>query len=129
MIISASRRTDIPAFYSRWFFNRLKEGFVMVRNPVNPRMVSRIDLNREPIDAIVFWTKNPREMMKRLDELKEIPYYFLFTVTAYGSDLEKYLAPKDEVIDTFIELSQRIGRERVIWRYDPILLSDKIDED
>jgi hypothetical protein len=127
MIISASRRTDIPAFYSQWFFNRLKEGFVMVRNPMNPQSVSRIDLNPELIDCIVFWTRNPNPLVTRLDELAGYHYYFLFTITPYGENLEKNLPSKDQVIDCFIDLSRRIGKERVIWRYDPILLNKEID--
>lgn len=127
MIISASRRTDIPAFYSQWFLNRLKEGFVMVRNPMNPRAVSKIDLNPELIDCIVFWTRNPRPLAARLDELADYRYYFLFTITPYGEELEKNLPPKDQVIDCFIYLSRRIGKERVIWRYDPVLLHGDIN--
>jgi hypothetical protein len=129
MIISASRRTDIPAFYSQWFFNRLAQGFVLVRNPMNPHQVSKISLDPRLIDGIVFWTKNPREMMRHLDRLKNLPYYFLFTITSYGSELERHLPPKDEVINTFVRLSRRIGKERVIWRYDPIILTDEIDEE
>ncbi|MCP5054431.1 MAG: DUF1848 domain-containing protein [bacterium] len=129
MIISASRRTDIPTFYSRWFFNRLDEGFVMVRNPMNPSMVSKIDLTPDLIDCIVFWTKYPRPMMKHLERLNPYPFYFLFTITPYDKDLELHLPHKDKIIDTFIELSQMIGKERVIWRYDPVILSDTLDED
>jgi hypothetical protein len=129
MIVSASRRTDIPAFYGQWFVNRLKDGFVLVRNPMNPRQVSRIPLEKELIDCIVFWTKNPRNLMNLLDQLEEYRYYFLFTITAYGGELERYLPPKDDVIDTFVELSRRIGKERVVWRYDPILLTGTIDEE
>jgi hypothetical protein len=129
MVISASRRTDIPAFYSQWFYNRLKEGFVLVQNPMNPKMISRISLTPGIIDCIVFWTRNPKELMKRLDELDEYHYYFLFTITAYGRDLEWRSPSKNEAIDTFIELSRKIGKEKVIWRYDPILLSDKIDDE
>jgi hypothetical protein len=129
MIISASRRTDIPAFYSQWFFNRLNQGFVMVRNPMNPQLVSKISLNPQLIDCIVFWTKNPGNMMKHLDQLKGYHYYFLFTITSYGPDLEKYLPPKDEVIEIFIELSRKLGKEKVIWRYDPVLITDTIDEE
>lgn len=129
MIISASRRTDIPAFYNQWFFNRLKQGFVMVRNPMNPQLVSKISLNPQLIDCIVFWTKNPQNMMKHLDQLKDYHYYFLFTITSYGPELEKYLPPKDEVIETFIELSCKIGKEKLIWRYDPVLITDTIDEE
>jgi len=128
MIISASRRTDVPAFYSQWFLNRLKQGYVMVRNPMNPQLVSKVPLNPNLIDCIVFWTKNPRDMMKKLDQLKGYNYYFLFTITSYGRDLERRLPKKEEIIDTFIELSQRIGKERVIWRYDPILISHTLDK-
>ena len=95
---------------------------------MNPLQVRKIDLNPEIIDCIVFWTKNPRPMMDQLEQLKPHCFYFLFTITPYGPDLEKHLPDKREIIDTFIELSQRIGKERVIWRYDPILLSDKIDD-
>jgi hypothetical protein len=129
MIISASRRTDIPAFYSQWLFNRLNQGFVMVRNPMNPQLVSKISLNPQLIDCIVFWTKNPGNMMNQLDQLKGYHYYFLFTITSYGPGLEKQVPPKDEVIETFIELSRKIGKERVTWRYDPILITDIIDEE
>ncbi|UCH94634.1 MAG: DUF1848 domain-containing protein [Candidatus Aminicenantes bacterium] len=128
MIISASRRTDIPAFYSQWFFNRLNQGFVMVRNPFNPQLVNKIPLNPGLIDCIVFWTKNPRKMMNQLDQLKGYHYYFLFTITSYGPELEKHLPPKDEVIETFIELSSGIGKEKVAWRYDPVLINDSIDD-
>lgn len=128
MIISASRRTDIPAFYSQWFFNRLTEGEVMVRNPMNPKQVSRICLDPGRIDAIVFWTRNPRPMLDRLDRLDRCPFYFLFTVTPYGKNLEPGLPPREQIIATFKQLSRRIGRERVVWRYDPILLTGRIDE-
>ena len=76
MIISASRRTDIPAFYSKWFFNRIKAGFVLVRNPVQRQQVHRIDLSPDVVDAFVFWTKNPSPMMERLKLLKDYMYYF-----------------------------------------------------
>lgn len=101
----------------------------MVRNPMNPNMVSKIDLNPDLIDCIVFWTKNPRNMMDKLEQLKNYHFYFLFTVTSYGPDLEQCLPEKDEIINTFIELSEKTGREKVIWRYDPILLTDTIGED
>ena len=90
MIIYASRRTDIPAFYSKWFFNRLNRGFVMVRNPFNPQQVRKISLNPQLVDCIVFWTKNPRNMLEQLDQLKQYHYYFLFTITSYGPELEKH---------------------------------------
>ena len=126
MIISASRRTDIPTYYSEWFFNRLREGDVLVRNPMNARQISRISLSPEAVDGIVFWTKNPVPMMSRLGELEPYPYYFQFTLTAYGRDVEPNLPGKNGVlIPAFQELSRMAGRERVVWRYDPIFLSDR----
>ena len=126
MILSVSRRTDIPSYYSDWFFNRIKEGFVYVRNPMNPHQVSKIVLTPEVVDCIVFWTKNPKPMLKRLDELKEYNYYFQFTLTGYRRDIESNIPhKKDKMIPTFQELSERIGAEKVIWRYDPILFTDK----
>ena len=126
MIISASRRTDIPAYYAQWFLRRLEAGFVCVRNPVNFHQVSRIPLSPEVVDGIVFWTKNPTPMLDRLSLLKDYPFYFQFTLTAYAQDLEPGVPNKNEVIiPAFQELSRRIGPERVIWRYDPILLTPK----
>ncbi len=124
MIISASRRTDIPTYYSEWFFNRLKEGYVCVRNPMNIHQISKISLSPNVVDGIVFWTKNPLPMLDRLDELKEYMYYFQFTVNSYGKDMEKNVPNKNDIIiPAFRELSKKIGPERVIWRYDPILLT------
>lgn len=126
MILSASRRTDIPNYYSDWFLNRIKEKYVYVRNPMNPHQVSRIDISPEVVDCIVFWTKNPKPMMERLDELKEYKYYFQFTLTGYGTDIECNVPHKKEVvIPIFQELSKKIGKERVIWRYDPIMFTEK----
>lgn len=126
MIISASRRTDIPAFYSQWFFNRIKEGYLLVRNPMNFHQVSRINLSPDVVDCIVFWTKNPRPMLSKLNELKDYNYYFQFTLNPYSNDIESKVPSKhNEIINTFKELSQKIGSHRVIWRYDPILINDK----
>ena len=87
MIISVSRRTDIPAFYSEWFFNRLKAGEVLVRNPMNARQISKIKLTPDAVDGIVFWTKNPAPMLDRLYLLKDYIYYFQFTLNAYGKEI------------------------------------------
>lgn len=126
MIISASRRTDIPAFYSEWFFNRIKAGFLDVRNPMNNRQVSRIPLSPDIVDCIVFWTKNPIPMIPKLDALRDYCYYFQFTLTGYGRDVEADLPDKkEELIPAFQRLSDKIGPERVIWRYDPILVNDR----
>lgn len=124
MILSASRRTDIPAFYSDWFFRRMEEGFVCTRNPMNPKQVSRICLSSDVVDGIVFWTKAPGPMLDRLPLLKDYPYYFQFTLNPYGTDLEPGVPSKQAfVIPAFQQLSRLIGPERVIWRYDPILLT------
>ena len=124
MIISASRRTDIPNYYSDWFFERLKDRKVCVRNPFQPRDVSLISLSRDVVDGFVFWTKNPRPMLKRLGELEGYPYYFQFTLNGYGMELEPGLPDKETVlVPVFQELAESVGRERVIWRYDPILVS------
>jgi len=127
MIISASRRTDIPAFYADWFLNRIREGRVMVRNPYNHAQIRRVDLTPEAVDAVVFWTKDPEPLMPHLTELdvRGIPYYFQFTITPYGRDLESNLRPKQALAQTLLDLSDRIGPHRVFWRYDPIILNNK----
>ena len=126
MILSVSRRTDIPTYYSDWFYNRIKEGFLYVRNPMNPHQVSKITISPELVDCIVFWTKNPEPMLARLEELKDYQYYFQFTLTGYGRDIERNIPHKKEkMIPVFQQLSKCIGPERVIWRYDPILFTER----
>jgi hypothetical protein len=128
LIISASRRTDIPAFYGECFMGRIREQKVLVRNPMNPRQITEIDLAPENIDGIVFWTKDPKKLLPHLDELdrRGYAYYFQFTLTPYGNTIERHVPEKAEIIKTFIELSERIGKEKVIWRYDPIILNDTL---
>ena len=126
MIISASRRTDIPTNYSDWFFNRIKEGHVLVRNPMNYHQVSRVDLSPDAVDGIVFWTKNPLPMLSKLNKLRDYMYYFQFTINSYGVDVEPNVPSKNDVIiPAFQNLSDLIGPDRVIWRYDPIFLNEK----
>jgi hypothetical protein len=129
MILSCSRRTDIPAFYSDWFINRIKSGTVCVVNPFNPNQISRIQITPDVVDCIVFWTKNPKPLMRHLDFIDSLGYnyYFQFTITPYSVDIEPGIQNKSEIIDTFIELSNKIGKEKVILRYDPILLTTKYD--
>lgn len=127
MIVSVSRRTDVPALYSDWFFHRLREGFALVRNPMNPHQVSRVALDPQSADAFVFWSKNPAPMLPRLRELGNVPYYFQFTLTPYGADVEGALPDKRTLLKTFACLSEAIGPERVIWRYDPIVLTPRYD--
>lgn len=126
MIISASRRTDIPAYYSQWMFKRLKDEYVLVRNPMNIHQVGKINLSPDVVDGIVFWTKNPVPMLSHLSELDKYNYYFQFTLTAYDRDVEPNIPSKNNIIiPAFQKLSQTIGREKVIWRYDPIFFNDR----
>lgn len=127
MILSCSRRTDIPAFYSEWLINRLREGKVCVVNPYNPKQISRINISNDVVDCIVFWTKNPEPMIRYLDEIDQFcyKYYFQFTITPYQKELEPNLPDKNDIVETFIDLSKRIGKEKVILRYDPIFITDK----
>ena len=125
MIVSVSRRTDIPAFYSEWFFYRLREGFVHGINPFNRKQVSEISLRPDDVDCFVFWTKNPAPMLERLDLLAGYNYYFQFTLTPYGRDAEPGLPDTQELVEVFHRLSAAVGRDRVVWRYDHVFLSAK----
>lgn len=127
MILSVSRRTDIPAFYLDWFVNRIKEGYVLVRNPLNYRQVSRISLSRDLVDFIVFWTKDPTRLVNKLDYIERYPNYVQVTINPYSTNIERNVPPKSQIIESFQKLSRLIGKERVIWRYDPIILTDKMD--
>ena len=131
MILSVSRRTDVPAFYSEWFINRIREGFVYVRNPFNANQISNVNIKSEVVDCIVFWTKNPKPLIPHLDELNKrgYKYYFQFTITPYQRDLEQNMVDKEEIIETFIQLSDKIGHDKVIWRYDPIVITAKYNEE
>jgi DNA repair photolyase len=125
-IISASRSTDIPAFYSDWFVRRLKAGYVKWKNPFNgvPLYVSFQNAR-----LIIFWSKNPKPLIKHLDYLdeKNINYYFQFTLNNYDTEkLEPRVPNVQARIETFIELSEKVGKEKVIWRFDPLILTDKI---
>jgi len=129
MIISASRRTDIPAFYSNWFINRARAGYCTVPNPFNRDQISRISLRPADVEVIVFWTRNSKPLMRHLGELdgQGYRYYFQFTVMANPRVLDPYSPTIKESIRTFKALSDRIGPKRVIWRYDPIVLSNLTD--
>lgn len=129
LIISVSRRTDIPAFYTEWFLKRIEEQYCTVVNPFNRKQVSDISLKPHDVEAIVFWTKNPRPLMPHLARLKQLGYhyYFQYTVNGYGKPLEPAVPPIEECIRTFHELSSMLGQDKVIWRYDPIIISNKTD--
>ena len=129
MILSVSRRTDIPCYYFDWFMNRIAAGFVCVRNPINHAQISKITLSPDVVDCMVFWTKDAKNMMDKLPALDRLgyKYYFQFTLTPYNKIIEKNLRDKSEIEDTFIELSRMIDKERVVWRYDPIILNNTLD--
>ncbi len=129
MIISASRRTDIPALYSDWLLNRLREGSVLVPHPRNVGRYSHVLLNPEVVDCIVFWTKNHGPMLNKLDIIEKMgyPFYFQYTLTPYDGQIERNLPPKPELVDIFKRLSQRLGSNRVVWRYDPVITSSSLD--
>jgi len=131
VIISASRRTDIPAFYSQWFMNRIRAGFCIVPNPYNTKQLARVSLKLDDVDAIVFWSKNPAPLLSHLDELDRLGfgYYFQFTLNDYPNALEPGVPSVDERLETFIKLAGRLGPTRVIWRYDPIIISNMTSVD
>ncbi|HNV68115.1 MAG TPA: DUF1848 domain-containing protein [Candidatus Ozemobacteraceae bacterium] len=130
MIISASRRTDVPAFFGEWLVNRLRAGYCKVRNPFNPHQVNRLELTPETVDAIVFWTRDPRPFTRALEELdaRGFRYVFLMTITGYPRELEAATPSLDDQIEALQQLEQRIGCTRIAWRYDPILLSNHTNE-
>ena len=123
MIINTGQRTDIPAFYADWFVNRLKAGFVLVRNPYNPRSVTRYRLSPEVVDLIGFCTKNPAPMLPHMDLLRPYGQYWYVTITPYGKEIEPGVPDKREVLDSFRRLSDTVGPDRVGWRYDPVFIS------
>ena len=125
MIISASRRTDIPAFYSDWLFNRIKEGYALVKNPMNYSQIRKVEINPDAVDCMVFWSKNPAPMLGKLNLLKDYSYYFQFSLNLYENDIETMLPGRENLLDTFKKLSDYTGPRKVIWRYDPVLINDK----
>ena len=126
IIVSASRSTDIPAFYSDWFFHRLRVGYSVWTNPFNG---VKIYVSYQNTRFIVFWSKNPRPLLAHLHELKEnnISCYVQYTLNDYVNEgLEKGVPSLEERIDTFKQLVDKLGKGRVIWRFDPLILTDKI---
>lgn len=126
MILNVSGRTDIVAFYEKWFMNRYREGFIDVRNPFFPKNVSRIYFNN--VDMIVFCTKNPIPIIKDLDEIK-IPILFHVTLTPYFKDIEPNVPPKGKIIEAIKKVSEKVGINYIYVRYDPIFLNDKYTVD
>jgi hypothetical protein len=126
IIISASRRTDIPASYSTWFMNRIKAGYCTTINPFNPAQISRVSLKPEDVRAFVFWTRNPEPLINFLPDLdkKGFKYYFLYTIIGYPRVIDPGCPSLEKAVEIFQRLSKLIGKEKVIWRYDPLLLSN-----
>lgn len=130
MILSVSRRTDIPAFYMPWFMNRLREGYVMVRNPMNYHQVSRVSLSPEVIDCMVFWTKNAMPLTPHLGEIAlQYPFYIQYTLNPYGRDLEPGLPPLAQRLASACAIAEQFGSKHVVWRYDPIMLTEQYTAD
>jgi hypothetical protein len=129
MIISASGRTDIPAYYGEWFFNRVKDGTVCVRNPYYPEQVQGYQLDASVVDSVVFCTKNPRPMLARLREIVHLRPFFFVTITPYGRDIEPNVPDRHEVAVSVVELARMLGSSSVCWRYDPILLNGEYSAD
>ena len=125
MIINTGQRTDIPAFYAEWFANRLREGFVCVRNPYNRDQVSRYRLDPSVVDVIGFCTKNPAPMFPYMDLLRDYGQFWYVTLTSYGRDIEPNVPDKHRLIEDFKRLSEIVGTDCIGWRYDPIFLSER----
>jgi len=125
-IISASRRTDIPRFYSKWFMKRIRAGYCLVPNPFYPQQVSLVSLEPEDVAVIVFWSKNPKPLLKYLDKLDEsgFKYYFLYTVNDYPKKLEPKMPALEARLETFRQLSEKLDKGKVVWRYDPLILDE-----
>lgn len=131
MIVSASRRTDIPAFFADWFMERVRAGYCSYPNPFNPAQRVVVSLRPEDVDVIVFWSKDALNLLPRLPGLSARGYrfYFQFTVNGYPPFLEPGLRPLEQILDTFARLADLIWPAPVVWRYDPIILSDATGPD
>lgn len=124
MIIHTGGRTDIVQYYPEWLLNRFLEGYVLVRNPLFPRKVIRYELDPAQADCIVFCSKNYKPVLMRLHEITDrFHTYFHYTITAYGKDIEPGVPDIEESMETLVKLSEMVGRERIAWRYDPVLLT------
>lgn len=124
MIINTGMRTDIPAFYSEWLLNRIKEGYVYTRNPYNLNQVTKYRLTPDVVDIIAFCTKNPEPMLAHMDILEPYGQYWFVTITPYGKDVEPNVPPKEKVMQDFCTLSRILGTNRIGWRYDPIMITE-----
>lgn len=125
MILNTGGRTDTVQYYTDWLLRRFAEGFVMTRNPLFPNKVYHYDLTPNKIDCVVFCSKNYKPILSRLHEITDkFNTYFYYTITAYGTDIEPGVPSINESIETLTALSTQVGKKRVAWRYDPVLLTD-----
>jgi len=139
MIVSVSRRCDIPRFQFKWFMERLNEGFSDVANPYNPKQIKRVSLlpaaggddKADNVEAFVFWTREPENILANTEELEKrgFRFYVMVTVTGYPAELEPDAPDTSKVLDNMKKLSEKIGQDRVIWRYDPVILTSITNED
>lgn len=125
MILNTGQRTDIPAYYSEWFYNRISAGYVMVRNPFNHRQVTKYVLSPDVVDIICFCTKNPNPILSRISEISQFNQLWFVTITPYDQTIEPNVPNKREVIHGFKQLSNIVGVNCISWRYDPILIDSK----
>ena len=125
MIVSVSRRTDVPAFYFPWFLGRLREGRVLVCNPMNHRQIRQVLLDPEHVDGFVFWSKYPASVLEARAALEPYPYYIQYTLNGYGEEVEGGLPPLERRIQVFRSLADALGRDRVVWRYDPVCMGGR----
>lgn len=124
MIINTGSRTDIPAFFSPWFYNRIRSGYVMVRNPYEPQQVLRYRLSPDVVDCLAFCTKNPEPMLGRIHELADFSELWYVTITPYGKEIEPGVPDKSQVMDSFRKLSRIVGPRSAVWRYDPVFITE-----
>ena len=127
MIINTGMRTDIPAFYAKWLLNRIKDGYVYVRNPYYRNLVTKYSLSPEVVDCLAFCTKNPRPLISHLSELDKYKQFWFVTITPYGKNIEMNVPNKKQVINDFKKLSEHLGKNSVAIRYDPIFINEKFN--
>lgn len=125
MILNTGCRTDIPAYYSNWFYNRVKEGYVLTRNPYRPEQVLKYRLDPSVVDVLCFCTKNPQPMLLRLSELSRFRQFWFVTLTPYGKEIEPNVPNKKAVLESIRQLSTVVGAKAAGWRYDPVFITEK----
>ena len=125
MILNTGLRTDIPGFFSEWFYNRIDDGFVYVRNPYAKNQIYSYRLDPELIDCIIFCTKNPKPMLENIEKIDKFNQYWHITITPYEKEIEPNVPPMNDVLESFKYLSKKLGKENVTLRYDPIFINEK----